>query len=128
MDNVPASMGEFIWIIFYEGDIPVGFSLNRCFRGDHYIEGTILHIQARSADARYYNWMVGESARHLYRRGAQLLRGRTSCDTLKNAFRTAGFSILGNVPVHWWSNDTEAPMGNVHITYFRGDDVIRPYV
>jgi hypothetical protein len=125
--SAPDVMGKFICLVFSINGQPVGLSLSRLFRLEHFCESKILHMQASDTSPSSYAWMASETARHLARRGAKKIQCRNSCPKLAIALHDAGFAERGTAPSYWWSRDLEAPQGTALLSLFRADDGILPY-
>lgn len=128
LHSAPREMGEFGSLVFSLDGKAVGISVYRLLSRSHRREGCILHIQASQVSTRSYAWMASETAAYLVRRGATMIRCRTSCLFLARALRQTGFyQRPALIPMWWWPKNGELPKGNALLSFLRADDGICPY-
>jgi hypothetical protein len=120
----PAGVGELVGLMFAIGDRPVGISLSRVEPHLFGRAGKILHLQVTESPQPTADWAVGETARNLINRGAELISCRTSCPRIGHALHRAGFWRVRTRPVYWWPAETAPPAGPIHLTYLRADDAL----
>jgi hypothetical protein len=122
----PKEMGTFFCLVFPENKGPAGFSIGRVFpyRNSHYMK--LIHIQTSTPTVEVYGAMLAETIRYACQRGADVALFRASCPILRRALRAFGAVWSSPNRTYWWAKNGDSPGGNLHLTFLRGDDGIRP--
>jgi len=127
LDKAPQDMGEFVWLVGYSGDKPVGLTISRVFKRNGACEANLLHVQASQRSSELYEWLVTETSRYLAGKGAAKIACRASCPTFSGALKRVGFVERSRTPAFWWSRGGSKLSEPLHLTMWRGDEAIRPY-
>lgn len=120
--SAPAELGELVGLRFTIDGVAVGLSLSRIERFGMGRRAKLLHVQATEPTPQGLAWMIGETARHLVARGAEMILCRASCPRIARALCRAGFLSWRPSPTYWWSNSKEVPGEPLHLTFNRADD------
>lgn len=127
LDSAPQDMGRFFWLVGHSGGRPVGLTISRLFRRHGNWQASLLHVQACERSSELYEWLITETSRFLAMRGATKVLCRASCQVYSAALERTGFVERSRTPAFWWSKDKTIPIGPIHLTQWRADELIRPY-
>lgn len=127
LDNAPAGMGEFIWLVGYLDGQPCGLTVSRVYREGDVLVASFQHLQVYERSPVLYQWLIREACERLADRGVVRVVCRASCSTFGSALKDVGFVERSSSPAFWWDRDRSALDGQIHLTYWRGDDAIMPY-
>jgi len=125
--SAPQAEGRFIWLVFSEGGVPVGFSVSRLYEENGPLAAKLVHVQVTRPDADTYTWVIGETVRHLAAQGANWVDTMMSCPEANAAMDRIGFLQRPAYPAFWWSKTEPAPSGKLHLTGLGGQRSLTPY-
>jgi len=125
--SAPKEMGDFIALEFLLEDQVIGLTLSRLFKGDHTTKANIVQVQSSQVSADIYRWMINETTSLMARKGADVVKCRTTCNFMAEALHQLGYLKRDSWQTVWWSKNQEPPQGPILLSRYRADDAIQPY-
>jgi hypothetical protein len=124
----PQDLGTFFCLVFPESTgVVTAFALGRLYSYLDLHHAKLIHIHTCSPSVEVYARILGETIGYLQDHKADVVYCRASSPFLRPALRRLGFIGTGLTPAYWWAKDQAPVHGNLHLTFLRGDDAIRPY-
>jgi hypothetical protein len=118
----PAALAEVRALEFSLEGQPAGFAIIQIEPTSLGAEGKIVHLQVREESSALLGWMVSDLVRRLTDARAGLVRARSGSPVLDAQLRRAGFVLVRQEPVYWWTRQGPLPQAPLHLSYLRADD------